>query len=219
MKKILSLLLAACAGFLAGGCATTPAKPVKQTFSSFDLPSEHVPADKATAGCIDFQGLQLDEVLKIYQALSGRTVLHGPLPAVSVSVRNQTPLSRAETLQMLDTVLAQNGIVMVLCGDKAVKAVTTSQAVAENPPEITLPWPLLPESSSYMMRTVHVQHFRPSEVVPMLQPLAKLPNSMLCIDGQQLLILRDYSANIRQELRLLETLEKNQSSEPARVQK
>ena len=70
---------------------------------------------------------------------------------------------------------------------------------------------LLPESGSCMSRTVRVQHFKPSEVVPVLQPFSKLPNSILCIDGEHLLILRDYSANIRQELRLLETLEKDQS--------
>ena len=217
MKIIFVLPLAVCAGLLTGGCATTPAKPLKETYSSFDLPSEHAPETKAGAGCIDFQGVQLEQVLTIYQTLSGRTVIHGPLPAVNIVLHTQTPLSRIETLQMFDTVLAQNGIAMVLSGDKAVKAVPAAQAIAESPPEITLPWELLPDSGSCMTRTVHVQHIRPSELVPVLQPFSKLPNSILCIDGQQLLILRDYSANIRQELRLLETLEKNQSSEPARA--
>ena len=208
VNKILVLLLAAGTGFLAGGCATTPAKPLKQTYSSFDLPSEHVPADKITAGVIDFQGVSLDEVLKIYERLSNRTVIRGRLPSANISVRNQTPLSRVETLQMLDSVLAQNGVAMVLSGDNVVKAVPAAQAIAESPPEITLPWQLLPESGSCMSRTVRVQHFKPSEYMSVLQLLAKLPNSIIAIDGQQLLILRDYSANIRQELRLLEELEK-----------
>lgn len=211
MKKIFILLTAVGAGLLAGGCATMPAKPVKQTYSSFDLPSEHVPSDKAANGCINFEGVPLEQVLKIYETLSGRTVIHGPLPSVSITLRTQTPLSRIETLQMFDTVLAQNGIAMVLAGELAAKAVPANQAVAESPPEIMLPWPLLPDSGSCMSRTVHVEHFKPSEVVPVLQPLAKLPNSIIAIDGQQLLILRDYSANIRQELRLLETLEKKSS--------
>jgi type II secretory pathway component GspD/PulD (secretin) len=211
LEKILTLVIAAGAGLLIAGCTTPPAKPVKQTYSSFDLPSEHVPPDKAANGLIDFQGVPLDQVLQIYQALSGRTVIRGPLPAVNIIFRSKTPLSRVEALQMLDTVLAQNGIAMVLAGDKAVKAVPASQAVGESPPEITLPWQLLPESGSCMSRTVRVQHFKPSEAVPVLQPLSKLPNSILAIDGEHLLILRDYSANIRQELRLLETLEKDQS--------
>jgi type II secretory pathway component GspD/PulD (secretin) len=213
MQKILLLFVAGCAWFLTGGCSTTPptSKLVKQTYSSFDLPSEHVGEDKMAAGCINFQGVDLMEVLQIYGKLSSRTVIQGPLPMVRISVQNQTPLSRIETLQMLDSVLAQNGIAMVLSGDKAVKAVPAAQAVMESPPEISRPWPLLPDSGSCMTRTVHVQHFKPSEVVPVLMPLSKLPNSIVAIDGEQILILRDYSANIRQELRLLEELEKKQS--------
>jgi type II secretory pathway component GspD/PulD (secretin) len=206
MKKIF-VLLAAGLGLLAGGCATTPGKPFKQTYSSFDLPSEHGPEEKAAPGLIHFQGVSLAQVLDIYQTLAGRTVIHGALPDVQITLHTQTPLSRIETLQMLDTVLAQNGIAMVLSGDQAVKAVPAAQAVRENPPEITLPWRLLPDSSSVMTRIVPVQHFKPTEVVPVLMPFAKL-GSLIPIDGQHLLILRDYSANIRQELRLLEQLEK-----------
>lgn len=120
-------------------------------------------------------------------------------------------MSQIQFLQMLDTVLAQNGIVMVLSGDDAVKAVTTSEAIAAVPPEINLPWKLLPESSSVMMRTVHLKKLKPSEVLPMLMPFAGLPNSIVAVDDKQLLILRDYSANIRQQLRLLEELERKKS--------
>jgi type II secretory pathway component GspD/PulD (secretin) len=114
-------------------------------------------------------------------------------------------------LQMFDTALAQNGIAMVLSGDKAVKAVPVERANLESPPEITLPWSQLPDSSSCMTRTVHLQHFRPSEVVPVLQPFSKLPGSIIPVDGDQVLILRDFSANVRQQLRLLEELEKKQT--------
>jgi type II secretory pathway component GspD/PulD (secretin) len=209
MKKLLILSIAAAYCVLAGGCASTPtpAKPVKLTYSSFDLPSEHVPPDKAVSGLIDFEGVPLDQVLEIYQKMSGRTVIHGPLPDARIVFRSQTSLTRIEALQMLDTMLAQNGIAMVLSGDKAVKAVPVAQAVTENPPEITLPWQLLPDSDSCMTRIVHVQHFKPSEAVAMLMPLAKL-NSIVALDGAQTLILRDYSANIRQQLRLLEELER-----------
>ena len=120
-------------------------------------------------------------------------------------------MSQIQFLQMLDTVLAQNGIAMVLSGDDAVKAVTTTQAIAAVPPEISLPWQLLPESSSVMTRTVHLKRSKPSQVLPMLMPFAGLPNSMVVIDDQQLLILRDYSLNIRQQLRMLEELDRKPS--------
>jgi type II secretory pathway component GspD/PulD (secretin) len=123
-------------------------------------------------------------------------------------VRTTTPLNKVQALQLFDSVLAQNGIAMVLSGDQSVKAVTTSQATSENPPEITLPWKLLPESSSPMTRTVKLKNLKPSEIIPAIAPFAKLPNSILAIDGEKLLILRDYSENIRKQLELLEQLDR-----------
>ena len=61
-----------------------------------------------------------------------------------------------------------------------------------------------------MSRTVRLQNLKPSETVAILQPLAKLPNSILPIDSQRILLLRDYSSNIRQQLRFLEELEQKQ---------
>ena len=111
-------------------------------------------------------------------------------------------------LQVLDSVLAENGIVMVLSGDTAVKAVAAGAVSGESPPEITRSWEQLPDSSSYMMRTVRVKYVRPSRVVPILGPFSKLPNSIVCIDSENLLVLRDYAANIRQELQMLEKVDK-----------
>jgi type II secretory pathway component GspD/PulD (secretin) len=93
---------------------------------------------------------------------------------------------------------------MVLSGDKMVKVVPAAAARTESPPEITLPWRSLPESSSIMSRTVHLQHLKPSEILPALVPLARLPNGMVGIDSQRTLLLLDYSSNIRQQLKLLE---------------
>jgi len=111
-------------------------------------------------------------------------------------------------------VLAENGIAMVLAGDHAVKAVPVATAASENPPEITLPWASLPDSSSPMTRTVTVKNLQAVEVVPMLMPFSKLPNSMVVIQDRNLLILRDYSSSIKQELKLLETLEQNPPHAP-----
>lgn len=143
-----------------------------------------------------------------YQELSGRTVIRGQLPEARINLRTKTPLNRIQLLQVLDSVLAENGIVMVLSGDSAVKAVNVAAVNTASPPEMTRSWEQLPDSSSYMMRTVRVKYVRPSKVMPILEPFSKLPNSMVCIDGENLLVLRDYAANIRQELKLLETVDK-----------
>lgn len=194
-----------------GGCGTMQeAGTRKETYSSFDRPSEHPAQDLASRLSYEAQDLALDGALKMYEQISGRTVIAGRLPEVKLSFHSAAPLNRIEALQMLDTVLAQNRIAMVLSGDKAVKAVPAAAVATESPPEITLPWRLLPESSSVMSRTVRVQNLRPSEVVPVLQPMANLPNSILPIDSQRMLVLRDYSSNIRKQLKLLEELDQKQ---------
>jgi type II secretory pathway component GspD/PulD (secretin) len=113
-----------------------------------------------------------------------------------------------QALQLLDTALAQNGIAMVLSGANAVKAVPANQVASESPPNITVAWELLPESSSCMTRTVQLKHLRAVEAVPILMPFTKLPNSIIVIQNRNLLILRDYSSNIRAQLQLLEKLDR-----------
>ena len=208
MKKHLVPLIAAGILFLAAGCSTPSATGYKLAYSSFDQPSDHPSSKTPTpAGCINFQGVSLEQVLKIYSAVSGRTIIRGSLPDAKINLQTQTPLTTVQTLQLFDSVLAQNGIAMVLSGDRDVKAVPADQATSENLPEITLPWKLLPESSSPMMRKVALKNVKPSEVIPMIQPFSKLRNSIICIDGEKLIILRDYSATIRQQLQLLEQLD------------
>ncbi|HOX59036.1 MAG TPA: hypothetical protein P5205_18015 [Candidatus Paceibacterota bacterium] len=181
-----------------------------QTFSSFDLPSGSAAQTEVLAGTLDFQNAELTQVLAIYQEISKRTVIRPTtLPAPTISLRNQTPLTRVEALQLMDTVLAANGIAMVLAGDTAVKAVPVAQATAESPPEISLPWRSLPDSGSFMMRTVQLKKLRPSELVPVLMPFCKTPGAVLPIDSRGQLILRDYSSNIRKMLKLVEDLENN----------
>ena len=215
MRLIVSIIFVVGVLLFAGCSTVSSATRQKQTYSSFDLPSEHSniklsehsDINTIPAGTINFQGVSLNQVLKIYGAVSCRNVLHGPLPEVKINLCTTTPLNPIEVLQALDTVLAQNGIAMVLSGDKAVKAVPANQATSESPPEINLPWQLLPDSSSMMMRTVHLKNLKPSACVPTLMPFSKLPNSVFVVDDQHLLIIRDYSANVRQQLKLLEELE------------
>jgi type II secretory pathway component GspD/PulD (secretin) len=207
MKNIFALVITASALALVAGCTPPQAKALKPTYSSFDLLSEHSAEDMASRRTYNSEGVPLEEVMKLYETLSGRTVVAAHLPTSAITFRSATPLNRIEALQMLDTVLAQAHIAMVLAGEKMVKAVPAENAWREAPPEITLPWRQLPESSSVMTRNIHLANIRPSEALPMLLPYANLPNSIVPIDARQTLVIRDYSSNVRQELQLLEQLD------------
>jgi general secretion pathway protein D len=192
------------------GCRSVPPAPVeKKTWSSFDRVPEGASSQTLAIGAIQFRSADLSQVLQVYQELSGRSVLRpNTLPAVVVSVSNQTALTRVEALQLLDTALAQNGIAMVLSGDNAVKAVPVAQAVMESPPLITLPWQDLPQSDSFMSCVVQLKKLKAINTVAVLQPMAKTPNAILAVASANQLILRDYSSNIRRMLQVIENLEK-----------
>jgi hypothetical protein len=179
-----------------------------QTFSSLDLPSTRPGEDLLLPGTISFEEADLLQILNFYQTVSGRTVVRSTaLPNAKVSVRSQTSLTRREALQAMDSVLAQNGITMIPQGTKFVKAVAQGQAVSEAVPLTDLPPDQLPESASYTAYIVDLKHRKPSQVAAALQPLAKMPNSIIAIDDGDLLILRDYSANIRRMLQVLKRLD------------
>ncbi|MGO8926952.1 MAG: hypothetical protein ACLQU3_08700 [Limisphaerales bacterium] len=207
------LTLLALAGLLCLGltacCKSPPAGAQKRTFSSFDIPARGAGKDAIAAGTINFQNAELEQVLAIYQELSRRSVIRSTLPHPMITVRNETPLTRIEALQLLDTVLAQNGIAMVLAGETAVKAVPEAMAIAEAPPEITLPLEELPDSGSFMSRTVQLKKAKAVEVIAVLMPLAKTPNGLIPIQSQNLLVIRDYSANVKRMLKMLQELEKD----------
>jgi general secretion pathway protein D len=69
----------------------------------------------------------------------------------------------------------------------------------------------LPEMGSYVTHIVQLQHLKPSEVVPVIQPFAKL-NSIISLDANGVLVIRDYAENVK---RMLEMIQQVDVSVPA----
>src|SRR5580698_7565569 len=134
-------------------------------------------------GLIDFQGVDVTQVLEVYAQLVGKTLLRAGLPNAQIVLKTETPLTKGEAIQALQAVLALNGIAVIdVPGGKFIKVVPTEQAgqVGEtfnegNPNQ-------LPELGSYVTRIVQLKYLKPSEVLPIIQPFAKSPNAILPID-------------------------------------
>lgn len=193
---------------LLGDDRATTRRADPPTYSSFDRPEAGGDKEFLPKGGLKLVDADLAAVLKLYQEISGRTVIRaGNLPAATINLQNETPLSRREVLQTLDTALAANQIAMVLRGTKFVKAVPVAQAHAEAGPVIDLPPDQLPDSDSYMVYVIKLKHLDPVEAMPAVQPFSKLPNSIVAIRSSGVLIFRDYSANVQRLLRVLEKLD------------
>ena len=159
-------------------------------------------------GQINFSSVDISTVLENYYAkLVNRTVLHGILPPVTITLKTQTPLTTREAVQALDTVLAMNQITMLNVGDKFVKAVPEALAEKQGAPFTTMNAKELPESDQYVTQIVQLKNARPSEMVPVLQPLSRIPNNLLPIDSSQILVIRDYSSNVKRMLELIKQVD------------
>ncbi len=168
----------------------------------------NAPEETIPAGTINFPATDLNQVLQIYAELVGRTVLRPTtLPAPTITLRTQTPLTRREAKEAFDAVLALNGISMIDIGDKFVKAVADSAAGTagaawnkQQPGEMA-------DLGSYMTHVVQLKYAKPSEVVQALQPFAKIPSAILPIDSSQILVLRDYTENVKRMLEMVREID------------
>jgi type II secretory pathway component GspD/PulD (secretin) len=159
-------------------------------------------------GLIKFQEADISQVLDVYQELTGRTVMRpANLPATKVTIRSQTPLTRKEAIQALDSILSLNGISMIPIGEKFVNAVPAAQAGQEGRDFNELALADIPESGSLVAQVVRLTNALPRDVAQALQPFAKLPNSILGIDSAGILVLRDYAVNVKRMLEVLEYID------------
>jgi general secretion pathway protein D len=163
-------------------------------------------------GTIDFQGVDVAQVLDVYAKLVHRTVLRAALPDAKVILKTETPLTKAEAIEALQAVLALNNISVINVGDKFVKAVQSDQAGVQAATLDTTSPTNLPELGSYLTRVVQLQYVKPTIMQQILTPFARLPNAIFPIDDNGILVLRDYTENVK---RMLEMIAKIDVSVPA----
>ena len=196
------------AGTPAGG-AGVPAAPVAAGSAPAPAPAPAAPEEMVPAGMIDFEGVDVNQVLKVYADLVNRTVLRSQLPEVKIVLKTQTALTKSETIQALQAVLALNGVSIINIGDKFVKAVQSEQANTAGAEFNQLPSAQLPNLGSYVTHIVQMKYIKPTEILPIIQPFGKLQNSAVAFDSTGILVLRDYAENVKRMLELIEQIDVN----------
>ena len=114
------------------------------------------------AGNINFQGVDVSQVLDVYAQLVGRTMLRAGLPPAQIILRTETPLTKTEAIQALQAVLALNGIALVNVGDKFVKVLPVDQANSAGAKIDHGEASQLPEMGSYVTHIVQLKYVKPS---------------------------------------------------------
>ncbi|MCP5521155.1 MAG: hypothetical protein H7A46_06360 [Verrucomicrobiales bacterium] len=157
---------------------------------------------------ITFQATPLEQVLEVYANLSGRTILRpSALPDTAITLKSQTSLTVREALEAIDSVLALNNITMIPTGEKFVTAVPSNQVTQEAPEFVKTETSDLPEASQYITKIVTLNHVLPSDAVQLIQGFSKVSDGIVALDESKTLVLRDYAANIKRMMEILERID------------
>ncbi len=194
------------------GASAVPAAAVTPAPSPADQTAGTAPASGATnvaeeqfVQLIELRGENVNNVLDVYAALKNRTILRSAnLPAPQIWLKTQTPLTKREAIEAFDAVLGMNGISMIDIGEKFVKAVpeaTAGQAGAKLTAE------QLGDLGPYVTQVIQLNYARPTELVAVLQPFSKIPNAILPIESSQILVLRDYTENVKRMLEMIKKVD------------
>jgi general secretion pathway protein D len=165
------------------------------------------PEEMIPAGNINFQGVDVSQVLDVYAQLVGRTMLRAGLPSAQIILRTETPLTKTEAIQALQAVLALNGIALVNVGDKFVKVLPIDQANSAGAKIDHGDASQLPEMGSYVTHIVQLKYIKPSLMMPIIQPFAKLANAIFPIDDNGILVLRDNAENVKRMLEMIDQID------------
>jgi Mg-chelatase subunit ChlD len=164
-------------------------------------------------GEVNFQGLELSEALDIYAKLANKTVLHAALPQVQVNLQTQTPLTKPEAIQALQAALELNGLSLVDIGDKFVKVIPSDQAGSMGGSMDRSGSTNPATQGSYVTRIVQLKNVKPSEMLPVIQPFARLTNSILPNDADGMLVIRDSAENVKRMSEMIAQVDVNVPAE------
>ena len=98
-------------------------------------------------------------------------------------------------------------LLVVNIGDKFVKVLPVDQANTAGAPFNDADASQLPNLGTYVTHIVQLKNVKPTEMVPILQPFAKLANSILAIDSNGILVLRDNAENVKRMLQLIDRVD------------
>jgi general secretion pathway protein D len=191
--------------------ATPAASPLAEPGASPATAAGQPPEKEIPAYDFNFEGVDVNQVLEVYAQLVGRTLLRAGLPGAQIILKTESKLTKSEAIQALQAVLALNGISLVNIGDKFVKVLPSDQASGAGAPLDYSAATNLPDMGSYVTHIVQLQHLKPSEVVPIITPFARL-NSIISLDANGVLVIRDYAENVK---RMLEMIQQVDVSVPA----
>jgi general secretion pathway protein D len=168
------------------------------------------PAGAQLPVILNFPNAPLIQVFELYTQLTDRLVLY-PSQLQTQTISLTTPpdlhLTPHEAILAIEGALALNGVTLIPQGQRFVKAVPAAQSIMEGGPISHLDVEELPDAEQFLTQVVQMKVAMPSEVATVLASFSKTPGGIVPIDSSMILVLRDYSSNVKRMRELIERVD------------
>jgi len=154
--------------------------------------------------------VDIDSVLVSLENLTGRTIVRpGTLPTANYSLKINRPISKAELVTALETILELNGVSVSPMGDRFLKVTALSQAKSEAPEMITGSSLELPASGKIVTKIFELTFLRTSEFVPQIQGFMTpgIGGGLVPLEKANVVMVTDSLENVQKIERLLKTVD------------
>lgn len=172
-----------------------------------ELVEDDDPFMQEIVGTIRIPEMGTNEVLEMLQEYTNKPILRQQnLPATRITFFSQGPLTRAQTIRAIESLLAMNGIAVTPLGDLFIKAVPSSVITAQGAPVwegTTLN--ALPTQKIYE-KLFELNFLTAPETVSLVQPLMS-QGAPIAFDKSGFLLISDALVNLQRIERLLKLID------------
>ena len=162
---------------------------------------------------VNFEDSPLETALKFYaEKLTGRILLRqATIPGAPQSIHLVFDnLTKKEAIEAFNAVFAMEGLAMLPVGEKFLKVVPTNQAAGAGTQFDERTSAIMTETGQFVRKIIQLQHADVAEVAQILAPFASTQaggNAVTALESNQILVLQDYSANVKRMLELVEKVD------------
>ena len=179
-----------------------------QNLHSFNPTEMPLPQKEQELQSFRFEGADIDTVMTQYCEWTGKTYLKTDAVQAIITLRVDR-LTTAESIQVVEAILAMNNIALVPMGDKFIKVVQAGSAdLVGQGMEINLdPDFIIPSSDDFVTTVIPLQNVQIQEVQAAVQHILHTYGKILTLQRSNSIMITDTAANVNRARELIEFID------------
>jgi general secretion pathway protein D len=203
LALVLALVLAAMSALPLRAEKLTPLSP-----AGTGSPGETAP--KPTEILLNFQGAEIQAVIKALAEMTGQNFILDPRVKGQITIISARPVKIADAYEIILAALKAQGFIAAEGPAGSVKILPAAEAKQHAAVNTR---PAAPRGEAIVTHVAIVQNASATQLIPLLRPLMAPTSQLAAYEPANALLITDYADNIRRLLRVIESLDQPSSSE------